>query len=223
MPKEVDVLIPIYNRQEFLGETLKSIEEQTFKDWRVIMYDDGSTDDSLKIAKEFKKKYPDTKIYIGAKNKGVGFARNVLLSISEAPYLMWQDSDDISSRIRIEKMLECIKVSGADICFSDVNFFEGNSKPSKLRHMRRIDITKYVDRDGLYNNTNFASGIFRSKLKEYLFRDNVNRKEDVFWLSELIKSGIKFGYLPTPVYFIRRHPNRLTYQKYNEGILATGE
>lgn len=209
----VDILIPTYNRAEYLKQALDSIRTQTFTDWRVVIYDDGSTDNTPDIVADFMKGNPNV-IYIRSPfNHGVGYARNVLLDNIVSKYALWQDSDDISSPERIENMLTCIKVSKADICFSDLNFFSDNARPNKLRHILKVDITKYKSREGLVGNMCFATGIFKRSLKRFRFREDIKKKEDVNWLTQLINAKKKFGYMPKPLYYARRHAGRLTYSK----------
>lgn len=208
--KSIDILIPTYNRAEFLGQTLTSLINQTYKNIRVIIYDDGSTDNTPDIIADFMKKNI-TILYIRSiHNNGVAYARNVLLDNISADYAMWQDSDDIAFPNRVKYMLSNIEETKADICFSDLTFFTGKANPLKPRNIHKIDISKYIDRDGLYRNMNFATAIFKPELSKYRFNEDLRRKEDVEWIMLLIKNNIKFGYLSTPLYACRRHPGRLT-------------
>lgn len=90
---KVSVIIPIYNVEKYLRQNLESVAKQTLKEIEVIMVDDGSTDSSAEIAKEFAEK--DSRfIYVLQENGGAGAARNNGLSRAKGKYLSFLDSDD---------------------------------------------------------------------------------------------------------------------------------
>jgi glycosyltransferase involved in cell wall biosynthesis len=210
---ELSCLIPTHNRAEFLKEALESIRRQTFQDFQVFIYDDGSTDDTFSVVSEFKDDYPNTIYLFGHKNQGVAFARNRLFDLATNlnPYCIWQDSDDISNEFRFEYMLRAIKAQDADIAFSQLQFFAHPNKPVKNNIIRSIDTSRYTSREGLYDNMNFATAIFKSRICDIPFKDSLRKREDVDWLTKLIRMGTKFGYLEKPLYWARRHEGRLTY------------
>lgn len=208
---KVDILIPTYNREQYIGPCIDSILNQTFKDIKIIIYDDGSTDKTKQIIENYQKTNSNIQYIRGVENKGVGFARNVLLESSTADYIAWQDSDDISNPQRIEKSLNYIMHTGIDILFTDMVFFWDKTSYSRSKTISKVNIYKYTNREGLVNNMNFATAFFNSKLKNYKFDETLFRKEDVKWVSNLIQNHIRFGYIETPLYYCRRHEGRLTY------------
>lgn len=101
-----DILLATYNGEKYLEEQLKSLEEQTYKDWILHIEDDGSKDNTLNIINRFKKKYPNkVKIYTDSKKK-LGPARRFLslLKKSKSEYVLFCDQDDvwINNKIEIE-------------------------------------------------------------------------------------------------------------------------
>ena len=206
---KVSILIPTFNRAEFLKQALESIAGQTFKDWEVCIYDDGSTDNTSKVATDFLENHMG-KYERGTVNKGVGYARNRLFEMAEGEILAWQDSDDISHPHRLEQMVKALEEQKADIIFSEMYFFLHPNKHTQTRTIHRIDISKYTDRGGLHNNTNFATAVFKSDLKEFKFNAEMRRREDAEWLTQLMNAHKTFGYYRKPLYYCRRHPGRLT-------------
>jgi len=90
---DVSVIIPVYNSEKFLPICLKSVINQSLKNIEIICIDDGSTDNSLEILKQFKKK--DNRIFIiHQKNQGSAIARNKGILISKGKFLSFMDSDD---------------------------------------------------------------------------------------------------------------------------------
>ena len=88
------IIVPIYNSGNYLKRCLKSIREQQYKRIEVIMVDDGSTDNSAAIAKQFQKK--DLRFhYYWQNNSGPASARNLGISVSTGDYICFADSDDV--------------------------------------------------------------------------------------------------------------------------------
>lgn len=89
----VSLIIPVYNVEKYLTKALESVEAQTLKDIEVIIVDDGSTDQSVKIIEKFCNKNSNFK-FISQNNNGPGSARNAALSVSKGEYIAFLDSDD---------------------------------------------------------------------------------------------------------------------------------
>ena len=96
MQPKVSVIIPIYNTALYLSEALDSICNQTLKEIEIILVNDGSTDNSLEIIREYSLR--DNRItYFSQPNQGQGVARNLGLSHAVGKYIYFMDSDDILS------------------------------------------------------------------------------------------------------------------------------
>lgn len=90
---EFSIVVPIYNVEGYLKKCLDSILNQSFVDYEIILVNDGSTDQSLSIIKEYMSKYPDIKL-INQENKGLSEARNAGLKEARGNYVLFVDSDD---------------------------------------------------------------------------------------------------------------------------------
>ena len=93
MDTKISVIIPVYNMAYYLEECLDSVLRQTLKEIEIIMIDDGSTDESLAVMKEFQKKYSNIKILRQA-NQGAGAARNNGIKHALGKYVAMVDPDD---------------------------------------------------------------------------------------------------------------------------------
>ncbi|MEM9718532.1 MAG: glycosyltransferase family 2 protein [Bacteroidota bacterium] len=99
----VSIIIPAYNAEPFLGETIQSVIHQEFTDWELIIVDDGSTDKTQIIVEKFTS---DPRItYLYKKNEGVSLARNSGFTQSKGAYVAFLDADDLWKKDRLEKML----------------------------------------------------------------------------------------------------------------------
>ncbi len=113
MRKTVSVIVPIYNVEKYLEECLNSIAKQTYRNIQVILVNDGSTDDSANICKEYIAQY--NWAYVEQKNQGLSAARNAGISIANGEYICFIDSDDWIAEDMIERLLEAAEEYQADI------------------------------------------------------------------------------------------------------------
>lgn len=100
--EKISVLIPVFNREKLIEESLESILNQTYKNLEIIIYDDGSTDSTVQKIRTYMEKDKRIKLILGKTNVGVASARNVLLDVCQTRYAVWHDSDDMSHHSRIE-------------------------------------------------------------------------------------------------------------------------
>lgn len=103
------VIIPLYNKESYIERTLRSVEDQTFGDYELIVVDDGSTDRSYDVAKqEMGSENPNRRI-VRQKNSGVAVARNVGVSLAKGEYICFLDSDDWWEPTFLEEIDNLIK------------------------------------------------------------------------------------------------------------------
>ena len=140
MGKKISVIVPVYNVEKYLELCVKSIENQTYKNLEILLIDDGSTDNSLKIALDCSNKYDNIKV-ISKKNNGQGSARNVGIKESTGDYISFIDSDDIIDKNMYRDMINCITDNKLDIvecsyqefCKEKKGFvYKSGAKPNEL-------------------------------------------------------------------------------------------
>lgn len=101
MPK-VSIMMACYNAEAYVGEAINSIIKQTYRDWELIIIDDGSTDNSCAICSQYQSQDNRIKILVNEKNMGLVYTRNKMLDVANGEYLAIMDADDISFENRIE-------------------------------------------------------------------------------------------------------------------------
>jgi glycosyltransferase involved in cell wall biosynthesis len=117
----IDILLATYNGERFLSEQLQSLLNQTYSHWRLIIRDDGSTDDTLSIIHRYQQQYPQKIIIIKDGHINLGACRNFarLLEHASAEYVMFSDQDDVwlSTKIAwtLEKMKAMAEIHGNDV------------------------------------------------------------------------------------------------------------
>ncbi|MCD7778217.1 MAG: glycosyltransferase family 2 protein [Clostridiales bacterium] len=108
------VIIPVYNCQETITHCVESLQKQTFTDFEIILIDDGSKDDSLKLCEKMKEEDQRIKV-ITQSNQGAGAARNKGLKAAEGEYIIFCDSDDFYVENAFEKFFNVIHVLQPDL------------------------------------------------------------------------------------------------------------
>lgn len=118
MPK-VSVIVPFYNVEKYIEKCLNSLVNQTLEEIEIILVNDGSKDDSYKIAKEFQEKYVDKIKCYEKPNGGLGDARNFGINYATGEYIAFLDSDDYVESKMYEEMYEKAKQEEADMVECD--------------------------------------------------------------------------------------------------------
>ena len=120
MKIKVSVIIPVYNTEDYLKECIESLVNQTLRESEIIIVNDGSTDSSLEIMKEFKNKYPNIIKIFDKVNGGQASARNYALPFAQGEYLGFVDSGDWVDSTMYEEMYEKAEKEDADIVICDM-------------------------------------------------------------------------------------------------------
>jgi len=93
---KLSIVIPTYNRADLIGETLRSVQDQDFTNFEVIIVDDGSTDGTKTVCEKFVSKDPRISYLAGdTKNRGPGYCRNKAVQVAQGEFLIFLDSDDL--------------------------------------------------------------------------------------------------------------------------------
>ncbi|HOW42775.1 MAG TPA: glycosyltransferase [Candidatus Omnitrophota bacterium] len=160
----VSVIIPTYNRAMFIVEAVKSVLNQTFKDYELIIVDDGSKDKTKEILEPYKAQIR----YVYQNNKGHASARNTGIRMAVGKYIAFNDSDDILLPNTLEILVDFMqRVNDVGLTFVDMEVFEGDKivNPSFLSnktHLRRIPFLPYPNKARLLNQNSF-----NEQIKEY--------------------------------------------------------
>lgn len=125
---KVSVIVPVYNVEQHIRKCLDSLVNQTLKDIEIIVVDDGSTDSSASIIKEYEEKYNILKYY-KKENGGLSDARNYGLQYATGKYIAFLDSDDYADVNLYKKMYEKAKKDDSDLV--ECNFYWVYNKKNK--------------------------------------------------------------------------------------------
>lgn len=210
MTNDLTVIMPMYNADKFIEETVESIVNQTYKNFDVIILDDNSTDRSYEIAKELTRLDVRFQVIKNEVNQGYLKSTNRLLSLVKTKYCAFWDADDTCDKDRFFLQIDYLKNNpDCDLVGSYCMLMDKDSKP-----IRKIKYPQSISLD----NFNFcgSSVLFKTKVIEVsgLYNPLFDRigSEDFEWLLRTTKN-FKYFCLPKTLYNYRRIPNSLTLSK----------
>ncbi len=225
---KISIIMPVYNVEQYVGMCLDSIVQQTLKEIEVIIVNDGSTDGSLAILKEYESKYPEMiKVYT-TENRGVSHARNYGIQRAVGEYVLFVDSDDFLELNMCELLYEKASKDNNDIVicryydvFVNETTHEIRKKCSKAYeitigrnfniHDTKFELTHIspFPWDKLYRRTLFDQHKFPEKL----------RFEDLAIMYCLITSAQSVGVIEDRLYNYRRSNQGSFLSNFSEGTL----
>lgn len=123
--EKVSIIVPLYNGENYIGDTILRILNSSYKNIEVVVVDDGSTDEGVNVCRNIQKN--DNRVLIYSKaNGGIADARNYGVMQSTGSYLCFCDQDDYVEELMYEKMVERILIDESDVCFcSSGRYIEG--------------------------------------------------------------------------------------------------
>ncbi|HYE73888.1 MAG TPA: glycosyltransferase family A protein [Blastocatellia bacterium] len=196
----VSVVIPAYNGERFLAETIESVISQNYAPLEIIVVDNGSTDVTAKIAKEFGKAI---RYFHLSPNQGAAVARNYGVRVSRGEWLGFLDHDDLWPANRLHTQIAYLKENPElEIITGRVQFeiMQGASLPEFIAQQIAVDTSKMTG-GGLYKRSVFD--------RVGLFDPEMFGSEDTDWLLRCSEQGIKTAVLDQVAVIYRFHETNL--------------
>ncbi len=157
---EVSVIIPTYNRAKFVTKAIDSVLAQTYKDYEIIVIDDGSTDNTQEVLEP----YMDKITYMYQENAGVSAARNAGIRATTGQWIAFLDSDDKWMPEKLSIQMECLSQNNAKVCFT-----------------ANVCFTNSIREEGQFED---LTGLSQKEVKEQIFAEPFDLiLRDSFWLS----------------------------------------
>jgi len=207
----VSIIIPTYNYAIFLPTAIRSCLDQTYKPIEIIVVDDGSTDNTKEVVKEFSCNI----IYLYQENRGVSAARNRGLELARGNYLAFLDSDDYLTEDSIEIKIDIFKkYPDVGIIFSST--YSKTAGEKELRHKPWLPepvISEKFYEDLLLRKIPFqtSGNLMRSAIaKRFRFPTQLSNGEDIVYFAKIFFST-KGYFLPKPTVVNLRHPGSLRH------------
>lgn len=205
----ISLLVPVYNVEKWLSRCLESLIHQTYRDFEIILIDDGSTDSSGSIASEYEKKYEYIHLY-HYENSGISATRNRALQLCKGEYVMFIDSDDFIEECTLEKMVDVIHQQQCDIVtcgyVMDFGIFPLYRKVSGKMTMSSIEALHSLAENKGVNNYPWAKLIAKKCFQGVSFPEQSKEFEDMFTMFKVINQANKVCSIPNRYYhYVQRH------------------
>lgn len=206
-------VVPVYNCEKYISKCVKSVLSQKYdiNKIQIILINDGSTDDSLKICTNFKR---ENVIIISQKNKGVSFSRNCGIKKAQGKYIVFLDSDDfVSENYCIELFNYFEKHQEVDLVSTRlVNYINktvsGHFRYSKIYPKENSIIDIYKNPDLIQTTINIC--VKNEIAKKVLFDLNMKFSEDEKFNTQIILKTGMYGYCPNAIYYYRKNNTSAT-------------
>lgn len=208
MPK-ISVVLPTYNGEKYIRESIESIINQTFKDWELIIVNDYSNDDTLGIASEYVKKDNRIRIINNQKNKKLPASLNVGFNNAKGKYYTWTSDDNKYKNTAFEVMYDYLeKNKKYQMVCAGMNYIDKNGK-FLYKHISYSDELMY------YNDCVGACFLYRKTVLDDIGEYNLEEfcVEDYEYWMRILKRYGTIGYINKTLYEYRVHGESLTETK----------
>ncbi|WP_435645151.1 glycosyltransferase family 2 protein [Butyricicoccus porcorum] len=144
MESLVSIVLPVYNGEKYLRESIDSICAQTWRNWELIIVDDGSTDKTAEIAKEYAAK--DQRIFYYKNEQNLRLPKNLNrgFSLAKGEYLTWTSDDNMYLPIAIEKMVKQLEVSHAEFVFASCRIIDSDGREVEYNMVNESSLKRIV-------------------------------------------------------------------------------
>ena len=209
----VSIIIPTYNRAKYIGETLESILNQTYRNWECILVDDGSSDNTREIINEYIKLDDRIKLFFRPKSriKGANSCRNYGYELSKGLFIQWFDADDIMSSTMLQEKIYELKLSKTDFVVSEAVEFQVNINNIIKRWKQRESETPMVEHALGKINFLISGPLFKKTFLKgkSLFNESLQRKQEWEFYTRLLGFGPQYSILRKPLFYYRNHPESI--------------
>lgn len=231
MNSEVSIIVPTYNSEAYIKQALQSVFNQSYSNWELILVDDGSSDSTVDIARNFQDRR--LKILQNNCNQGVSYSRNRGIKEARGKWIALLDSDDWYASKRLEKLVSVGDRRDADLVADDLFLIEDGQKhpwssllgenQAQLSTIESIDAVKFVVSDRLPPidaKRNWSLGYTKPLIKRAFllehnicYREDIKVGEDFILYLECLRHQAKFYLLTQPYYFYRTRAHSLSTRK----------
>ncbi len=216
----VDIVLPTFNGEKYIENQIKSILNQSYDNWRLLIRDDNSRDQTFKIILKYQNMYPDRIVIISNQEGNLGVTNNVIkiLKSASSKYVMLCDQDDIWFFDKIKILVKCIKKKEIDgkpepvLVYSDSVIVDADLKviSESFHRYSKLDYRKKYFTNILQTNImQGASCIFNHELVKYINLPNIKRmNKDIYhdwWIALIACAFGKIYCYRKPLMYYRQH------------------
>lgn len=214
MNERISIVVPVYNAEKYIEETMDSVLVQTYPDWELLLVLNGCVDATEEVVNRYKAAHEDCnlRIILETENKGAALARNRGVNEATGRYIAYVDADDIWKPEKLEHLLEFMKEKDAAFVCSGYEFADENAKGTgKVVHVP--ETLNY--RQALKNTTIFTSTVMfdTTKLPKEKIQMPVMKSEDTALWWKILREGYVVHGLDENLVLYRRPKKSLSSNK----------
>ena len=218
MSAKVSVIIPAYNVGAHLSDSLDSIFNGTYQDFHIFLCDDGSDDDTLRVARRYQERFGKMTIAENKRNRGVGYTRNRLLDMANGEYIAFHDGDDLMTPERLQVQVEFLDAyADIDVMGGQLSVFTddpGSAKVTVRRPLTDGDIKIYWTFSMAVTICTTTMRRERLQATAARFDETYKASGDYEFFSRLLPH-MRFANIAAPLEFYRVHATSIT-QRHSE-------
>jgi len=215
---KVTVLMSVYNSQNTVSNALESLVNQTYKNIEILVIDDGSEDETLKICLEYAKNFKNISVQENKNNIGLTKSLNLLIDLSNGNLLARQDADDISDLKRIEKQVDFLNKNNLDAVTSRAKIInQDRIIPRFSYYLPKKLVIRY--KNPFIHGSLMIKKASIQKLGGY--NDKFYYSQDYKLMWDLIKTGGKIAIMKEPLYSLNMEGNISTLMKEKQQNFAS--
>lgn len=209
----VSIVIPVHNAEKFISDTVASVKSQTYENWELILVNDGSTDNSLALIKEFEKSSEKIHVINIEQAKGAANARNVGNQNCKGRYLTFLDADDLWDPEKLEIQMKFMEEKGCGFSYTNYEFADEDGVGIK----KIVSVPERITyKQALKNTTIFTSTVmFDLDIipRELTMMPDVPSEDTATWW-QVLRAGYKAFGLRKSLTIYRRHGHSLSSNKF---------
>jgi teichuronic acid biosynthesis glycosyltransferase TuaG len=210
----VSIVVPVYNAARFIDETIKTVLDQTYTNWEILLVDDKSTDESVKIIKPYAAKDKRIKLFSNKQNSGAAISRNKGIDTAKGRYIAFLDADDLWLPSKLEKQVAFMQKQDCAFSFTGYEFADKNGKPNG----KKVHVPATITYKQALKNTTISTITVMcdvTKLsKAVIHMPNIRRGQDTATWWKILKTIDSAYGLDEVLSYYRRTPNSLSANKY---------
>lgn len=185
----VSIVIPTYNSEKYILETIESVKKQTYKNWELIVIDDCSKDKTQEIL-ESSKEEKKIKVINLNKNSGAGIVRNIGIKEAKGKYIAFLDSDDIWNEKKLEKQINFMEENKYEFTFTD--FHRIDEKGKIIKRLKVPKVTTY-NKNLYYNTIQTSTVIYNQETLGKIYFPEIRKRQDYGLFQEILRKTNAYG------------------------------
>ena len=222
MGASFSVIIPVYNTEKYLHKCIDSVLKQTYKEYEIIIVNDGSTDSSAEILCSYEKSCSCIRV-VTQTNKGLGGARNTGIAMAKGDYLVFLDSDDYIREDMLEVLGQTLETKDLDVIAFDAYMVDLNGTVHSICSARQYSesCVNLSGKDLLMMEPTSCFKVYKRELfqeKKICFPEKL-WYEDFATIPRMALHVKKMAYIKEPLYFYLQNPNSITHSKYTARMM----